>query len=261
MRTVTGRCVVVLAITEPGIDREGRSTGGAPGDLPGAGSQGRGDRHHRPHPFGVHHRPLQSLHPAHRTTHHRKPPGDTQVVGDRSLAAHHVAHRDRREGRGIGPPRAGVHRRRPRRPLTTAEDVDAHHEVAVGVEPATRPDDPVPPTRDAVRLTHATVGVRVAGQGMADEDGVVRRRRELTPGLVRHRDLGEDAAALEGEGATVPDGVEQAIAHRVARLPGTGDGQIRRIPARVQEGGKGQVQVTPGTRRCPVAAHRPSIPS
>ena len=64
------------------------------------------------------------------------------------------------------------------------------------------------------------VGVAIAGEGMADEDCVVGRRGELTPGLEGHRHVGEHATALQHEGAAGTDRGEAPVAYRVARAPG-----------------------------------------
>ncbi len=230
---VAGLGVVVVTVPEPWVDGEGGAANGAPGDLPGAGSEGSGDRRHRTHPVGVHDGPLEGLHPAHRPADDGQPAVDPEVVGDRRLAPDHVAHRDGREGRPVRPPRLGVGRGRTGRALTATEDVDAHHEVPVGVDGTARADDAVPPAGAGVAVADLTVGVGVAGEGMAQEDGVVGVRREVTPRLVGHRDRGEHAAALEGERPAGADPVEPPVALGVTRLPGTGDRQVRRVAARV----------------------------
>ena len=66
-----------------------------------------------------------------------------------------------------------------------------------------------------------------------EQDGVVDRWRELPPGLERHGDVGQDATALQNEGATGAHRGELSVPHRIAWQPGPGDRQVRRVGARM----------------------------
>ena len=114
-----------------------------PADLGGAGGRGRGDRHQRPYPLGVHHAPLQRLHSPHR------PADDTsaqRATPRWSATAAWVRTMSRIDHREVspGPAVVGMGEAGPVEP-GTAQHVDAHHEPAVRVQRPAGADDVVPP--------------------------------------------------------------------------------------------------------------------
>jgi hypothetical protein len=223
--TVAGRGVVVVAAAPPGVEDDRAALHARERDLLGAGRRGGGDGRHATDPPGVHHAPLEGLHPAHGAPDHGEPAPDAQVVGDRGLGAHDVADRHDRERRAEGRARGRVDRRRAGGALATAEDVDAHHEQAVGVERPTRADERVPPALGRMTGAAAPGGVAVAGQRVAHEHGVRRVGVELTPALVGDGDPAQLTATLEHERTLRGKGEEPPAARGVARPPRPGGGQ------------------------------------
>ena len=117
-------------------------------------------------------------------------------IDQHGLRAHHVGNGDDREiqspqlaGRGIG-------RGRPGRAHAAADHVGADDEVAVGVERPARADHGLPPAGLAGHRVHV-VDMLVAGQRMADQDGVGAIGVELAIGLVGDLERREIDAAIE----------------------------------------------------------------
>ncbi len=140
--------------------------------------------------------PLQRLHATHRAADHGKQRVDAQPVQQHGLRAHHVGNGDDRE---IQPPQfAGgrIGRGRPGRAHAAADHVAADDEVTVGIERAARADHRLPPAWLAGHRMH--IGdVLVAGQRMADQDGVGAVGVEFAIGLVGDLERGEIDAAIE----------------------------------------------------------------
>ena len=97
----------------------------------------------------------------------------------------------------VGPARFRVDAVGPRRAAATTQEVGADDEVAVGVDRFARPDDEVPPSGRVVRIVPGDV--RIARQGMADQNGVVGRRAELAVGLVGHPHDGQGTPFFQGK--------------------------------------------------------------
>ena len=85
----------------------------------------------------------------------------------------------------------------PGRAAAAAQDVRADDEVAVGVDRLAGPDDDVPPAGIVVGVVPGDV--RIAGEGVADQHGVVALRVEPAVGLVGHGHLGQPPAQLQLE--------------------------------------------------------------
>ena len=107
-------------------------------------------------------------------------------------------------------------------------------------------DDAGPPALGGVGPSPAARDVGIAGQRMADEDGVVARIVELAPRFVGDGDLGEHTATFECEGARKRE--KLAGTRIVAGLEGTGHGEtVRPAPA--------------GTDRCRILLLHLRLPS
>ena len=155
-----------------------------------------GDRQRREHAFGIGRGPLQRLHAAHRAADHAEQRLDAEAIEQHGLRAHHVGNGDDRK---IQPPQfAGgrIGRGRPGRAHAAADHVGADDEVAVGIERAAGTDHGFPPARLAGHRMH--VGdMLIAGQRMADQNGVGAVGIELAIGLVGDLERREIDAAIE----------------------------------------------------------------
>ena len=110
----------------------------------------------------------------------------------------------------------GVGGCRPGGALAAPEHVARDDEQVVGVERRPGADQPRPPAGRRVPRPGVADDVRVTGQGVLDEHGVVPGRRERAPRLVGDGHVGQHAAPLEGE---VADGGEPAVADGVTGTP------------------------------------------
>ena len=200
-RQAAGRApagVQVVAALPVGIGHDRLAADLVEGDVLRRMARRGGDRHGAEHPLGIARRPLQHLHPAHRAADHAEQPLDAQMVEQQRLQPDHVADGDHREaepeglaGRDVAIDRAGgAH--------AAAQHVGADHEVALGVERQARPDRELPPAGLAGHRV-AAGGELVAGQRVADQDGVGALGVEAAVGLVGDVDRAELGAAVELE--------------------------------------------------------------
>ena len=249
---VAGRGVVVVAVAPRRIHADHPATDRPPADLLRRCRLAAGDDHDGADPLGVHDAPLERLHAAHRPADDAVPAPDAELVGDRRLAADHVADRHHGEAGAVGASVVGMERRRAGRALAAAEDVDAHDEEPVGVDRLARPDRAVPPAGRRVGVGRRTEGVAVAGQRVTDEDRVRCVGVERPPGLVRDRGLVEHRTALERERPPTRHVDESSVARVVADLPGTGRREGARVGASAEFGERSSVGTTGrGTTACP----------
>ena len=155
-----------------------------------------GDRQRGEHALRVSRGPLQRLHAAHRTADDAEQRLDAEPIDQHGLRAHHVGNGDDGE---IEPPQlsgGGVDRCRPGRAHAAADHVGADDEVAVGVERPARPDHGLPPAllaRDRVHI----VDMLIAGQRMADQDGVGAIGIQFAIGLIADLERRQVDAAIE----------------------------------------------------------------
>ena len=110
---------------------------------------------------------------------------------------HDVADRNLREASAVGDARFRVDGGGPRRAHASAEDVGANDEVAPRVDAAAVADHVVPPARRAPRIGMLAGDVRVARQGMADENHIIPRRIERAAHFVGNVNLFEGTAIFE----------------------------------------------------------------
>ncbi len=142
---------------------------------------------------------VQDLHAAHRAADDAEQRVDAEMIDQQLLRPHHVADRD--DGKGQAPGLAGrrVDVLRTAGPHAAAEHVGADDEITLGIEHLAGAGERRPPAGiagDRMRLGE----ILVAGQRMADEDGVAARRIEPAIGLVGDGELREIDAAIELEG-------------------------------------------------------------
>ena len=118
-----------------------------------------------------------------------------KLVQQPALHLDHVADGDGREVAAVGLAGGGVDAAGAGGAAAAAQQVGADDEVAVGVNRLARADHDVPPA--GIVLLVVLGDVRVAADGVADQDGVVARGVELAVGLVGDGDAGELAAQLQ----------------------------------------------------------------
>jgi hypothetical protein len=159
---------------------------------------GRGcDRQRGKHRIRVVRRPLQRLHPAHRSADHREQPRNPEMRDESLLRPHHVADGHGREIRA--PQHSGAALARAAgagAAHAPAQDVGADHEIPLGVHRPPWPHHRVPPaglSGQGVALRH----VLVAGQGVADQHRVAPRRVQRSIRPIRDRHAPEPRAAVE----------------------------------------------------------------
>ena len=162
--------------------------------------RGAGDGHGRDDAFGIGRRPLQHLHPAHRSAGDAEQPLDAEFVEQHGLRAHHVAHGDQRKRQAIRLPGCGVDLGRPDRAHAAADDVGADDEEAVGVDGLARPHHGFPPAWLAGDGMGAGDEL-VAGQRMTDQHGIGARFVQLAIGHIGDGPGRERAPAVQRERA------------------------------------------------------------
>ena len=117
------------------------------------------------------------------------------MIDQHFLEAHHVADGDDRELHRVGAAGRGVDRAGARRAAAAAEDVRAEDEVFVGVEGFAGADHVVPPA--GLAFVADAGGVRVAGEGVQDQDRVRFGGVQFAVGFVGDVDGREGDAVIE----------------------------------------------------------------
>ena len=130
------------------------------------------------------------------------------------LCLDHVPDRDDRKIDPVSFTGCRVDRCRAARAHAATNDVRADHKEAVGVDRAPGADQQLPPARFA-GFRMDVRAVLVAGQGMADQDGVRLVRIEFTVGLIGDPEGAQNLTTLELQTRTVGE-----IHHRTGRVIG-----------------------------------------
>ena len=134
---------------------------------------------------------------AHRAADHRQQPAHAEVVYQPSLHFDRVGNgyggkvrRIRMAGERVDAVGAGS-------AAASAQDVGADDEIAVGIDEPARAHDDIPPSG---RIRVVVPGhVRVAADGVADQDGVVARLVQIPLSLVSNGDRRQFAAEFQFE--------------------------------------------------------------
>ena len=147
-------------------------------------------------------RPLQHLHAAHRAAKHAKQRLNAQMVNQQILCAHHIGNGDDRK---IQPIRAAAIRfvaLRAGRAATSAQYIGANDEIFIGIDNTARPDHLRPP---ALFIGQRIIPRRmlVAGQRMANENGIAFVFIERAVSAIGQFDMIERRAAVELQGSAV----------------------------------------------------------
>jgi hypothetical protein len=107
---------------------------------------------------------------------------DAQIVEESSLDFHHVAHGNRGKIASVRFSGNGIDAAGPSGATATAEQVWADYEQAVRIDSVTGAHDNIPPTRIVLSIMPSYV--RVATNGMANQDCVIAHGVELAVGFV-----------------------------------------------------------------------------
>jgi hypothetical protein len=140
----------------------------------------------------------------------RQPP-DPEPVDQQPLRPHEVLHRDQRERLPPGTPGRRVDAARPGAASAAAERVGADDEILVCIERATGADHRLPPTGLGVGGIVSSGSVRVAGERMDQQDGVIPRSIQRPIGLVDQIERG------------------QRLTERQPKRRGLGEGEMHRL--------------------------------
>ena len=174
---------VVVAAVEVGIGGDRLARDLVERDVLGREPRRGGDHERVPDAVGVGQRPLQRLHRAEASAHHRRPARDAEPVGEPRLRLDPVLDGHHREARPVGFAGAGVGRRRAGRAEAAAEVVHADDEEPVGVERLAGADHVVPPA-DVPGVVGVVPGDVMRGvQRVADQHRIRARRVQAPVGL------------------------------------------------------------------------------
>ena len=190
--------LVVVAAGEVLVAQDRRAGDGRERDVLRREARARADDDARVQVVRVVERPLQHLHAAERAADRPEQPSDAEVAQQRAVHAHEVGDGEEREAQPVRLAAGRVDRHRARRAAAAAEQVRGDDEEAVRVERLAGADEVVPPA-GPLRVAVVPGRVGVAGQGVADEDGVGAVGVELAVGLVGDLDRRQRRAGVEHE--------------------------------------------------------------
>ena len=140
-------------------------------------------------------RPFERQHAAHRAADDAEQAVDAEMVEQHGLGAHHVGDGDDRKVDAPGRAGGRIGRGRPGRAHAAADHVRADDEETVGVDRLARSDHGVPPAGPSGDRMDGR-DMLVAGQRMADEDGVGLVVVERADRRCRRRAAGASAMPL-----------------------------------------------------------------
>ena len=234
----SGARPVIVATRKGRILAYGADLQGAQCDLISCCRRSDGQHDGTTDPLGIADTPFEHAHSAHGSPDDTRPRRNAERIGQAHFDAHLITNGDHGEFRAVVPPVRAT-RRRSGRPLAAAENVRAHHEVAVRVERCPWPDEAFPPTRRHMAWSRRSGRMRVSREGMEHQDAVAPLRVWRPPRFISDRDLREHTAALQRD-TTV------GLAGKLHELPPT------RITAGQPDAGKGLL------RHAPLAARNPA---
>ena len=184
----------------------------------------RRDRQRREYALGIARRPLQHLHAAHRPAGHGEQRVDAEMVEQHRLRPHHVA--DGGNGKFQPPGLAGLRigGGGTGRAHAGADHVRTDHEEPFGVDWPPGADHSLPPAR-FLRYRIDVGDMLIAGQRVADQDGVVARRIERAVGLIGDLERREIDAGVQPQRLVGAETHHQRT--RIIRLAGA-VGRIKR---------------------------------
>ena len=162
--------------------------------------------------------------------------GDTEMIEEQFLRAHHVKDGEGGEAQAVGFAGGGVNRGWAGGARTTAWHIGADDEEAAGVDGFAEANEVVPPAGFFVGGVVPTRGVVVAAQGVADQNGVIAGGVERTVGFVAEGEPSELLAVFKREGV----GVDEILGHNKSDLVGREVRRRGRGPGRGRGRGRGR---------------------
>ena len=177
--------VVILAVAVFGIGEDGVSADDVEGQGLARQSRRSGERDGAGDAVGISRGPGERGMPAERSAHDGAELGDAQMLDQPPLGFDDIADRDDGKIGAVAAAGFGIDAVRPGAAAASAQAVRADDEVAVGVDALARPDQNIPPA-GIVRVV-VPGDVRIAGERMADQHGVVAPCVQAAVGLDRPR--------------------------------------------------------------------------
>lgn len=199
--TVLGGLVVVVAAVPVRIERDRVAADDVEGERLGVQGRARGDHDRAVDFVRMRGDPLHDLDAAEAAADEAREARHADLAQQRAVDLDRVADRETGEVAAPGPPRGGVDARGAGRALAAAEDVRADDAVAVRVDRLAGTDDALPPAGALVLAGVASRYVRVAREGVADEDDVVVLGPDEAAALPGDVDAGQRAALFQMEHA------------------------------------------------------------
>jgi len=214
----------IVAPAPVGIGHDGLAPDLVEGDVLGRMARRGGDGDGGEDVLGIGRRPLQRLHAAHGAAGDAEELVDLQMLDQELLGPHHIGDGDDGEAEAEGPARGGVCVPGPGGPQAAPQHIAADDEIALGVERPAGADHLLPPAGPAGHRILPDQEL-VAGQRMADQDGVGARRVQLAIGLIG-----------DGKGAEFDAAIQRHAALLAEHHPVAGEGRLRVWQSLLQRG-------------------------
>ena len=117
-----------------------------------------------------------------------------------ALRLNHVVNGDDRKTYPVGASRIRVNRRWAGAAVAASHDIRADHEVARGVEEASRADQRIPPCHLGIVGAFSIMRVRTACERVGNQHGIISRRVQAAPRLICHCHGAKLTAQLQRQG-------------------------------------------------------------
>ena len=159
--------------------------------------QPRRTRHHHcsAQPLGMPRGPSQCLVAADGTADDGEKLTDAEIIQQPPLDFHHVADGDGRKIRAVRFAAGRIEAVWPGRAATAAQQIRTDDKKSVGVHRFARANQNIPPTRIVLRVVAGDM--RIAANGMADQNSVVTGGIQFSVSFKSHRDTGQGATRFQ----------------------------------------------------------------
>ncbi len=145
-------------------------------------------------------RPLQNLHPAHRTADYGQKLFYPELVQQQLLNLDHISYSYNRKVQTVRLVCLRINRRRPRRPAAAAQKVWANNKILICIDSLARPDHNIPPAGFLVIGTVVAGNVSVAAESVANQNNIIPGLVNLSVRLVGNVNRSQCFSALQFEG-------------------------------------------------------------